>query len=65
MSETYEAIHESFALSLMVCSISISLSAVVLVMVWMFARNKEEFYYKGKKVQGYEDYHRRQKKKSL
>lgn len=65
MSEAYEAIHESFALSLMVCSISISLSAVVLVMVWLFVRNKDEFYDNGKKVHDYDEYHRRQKHRTL
>ena len=65
MNEAYEAIHESFALSLMVCSISISLSAVVLVMVWLFVRNKDEFYDNGNKVHDYEEYHRGQKHKTL
>ena len=54
MTETIETINDSFALSLVVCSVSISLSATVLTMVWLFARNKKEYYYKGKKVKDYE-----------
>ena len=65
MSETYEIVNESFALSLIVCSISISVAATVLLCVWLFARNKKEYYHKGKKVQGYEEYLKRQKEKSL
>ena len=54
MTDTIETINDSFALSLVVCSVSISLSATVLTMVWLFARNKKEYYYKGKKVKDYE-----------
>jgi hypothetical protein len=65
MNEAYEVIHDSFVLSLMVCSVSISLSAVMLLMVWLFVRNKDEFYDNGKKVSGYGEYHKRQKHKTL
>lgn len=48
-----EIIHESFTLSLLVCSISISLSTVVLIMVWLFIRNRNEYYVNGTKFEGY------------
>ena len=53
--DLYETVHESFVLSLIVCSSSISLASVVLVMVWLFIRNKNEYYKDGVKVEGYED----------
>jgi hypothetical protein len=53
--ELYETIHESFALSLIVCSSSISLASVVLIMVWLFIRNKNEYYKDDVKVEGFED----------
>jgi len=54
--DLYETINDSFTLSLIVCSSSISLATFVLLMVWIFVRNKNEYYYKGNKVKDYEKY---------
>jgi hypothetical protein len=55
--DLYETIQDSFTLSLIVCSSSISLSVVVLLMVWLFVRNKDEYYKDGVKVELFEDSH--------
>ena len=53
--ENYETIQESFELSLVICSSSILLSVFMLLMVWSFIRNKDEYYKDDVKVDGYED----------
>lgn len=50
----FEVIRESFVLSVIVCSLCISLSITMLSLIWFFIRkNKNQYYIKGKEVKGF------------